>query len=334
MDDVILTIGGRIFAIWKDDYLDSPLLWRRCSHCYTSSCWSHRSGMFLLSRIDGELEIWDITKKTQDPVLLQFISGGPITGLYPGVSSRIIGICDYNGAFRIFIEPEESKEESLERVEWFEEFVWREIKRKRNFFLCESDFLKNNPKAVSRKKSRDSEDAKRKHQEAREKFQKEQEEWARKEAELQASLIKKSKAAIWKSQDYGRMKKILLKKKGFVPKKLEESRLPLVAQQTERYFKLEKAKQEICLKEKYFKALMSAEFPHVKRESESKVGKIPLIKGIQEDNRKNYNEESLRVRKEAQRKLHENPYVPKFDWNTAMKEGRRRQMMMMMKMKE
>ena len=327
MDDVILTIGGRIFAIWKDEYLDSPLLWRRSCHSYTASCWSNRAGMFLLARIDGELEIWDITRKTQEPVFSQCISRGPITGVCPRLFSRFIGICDYNGAFRIFIEPEESKEESLERIEWFEEFVWREVKRKRNFFLWESDFLKTNPEAIAKKKFRDSEEAKRKHQEAREKFLKEQEELARKEAELQARMIKKSKAAVWKMRDYERMKKVLLQKKGFIPKKSEERRFPIVVQQKERNLKLEKAKQEIGLKEKYFKDVVSAEFPRVEREDASKVIKIPLIKEVQ-DNKKNYKEEFLKVREEAQKKLNESPYVPKFDWNTAMKEGRRRQQMM------
>lgn len=330
MEDVILTIGGRIFAIWKDDYLDSPLLWRKRNCPYTSCCWSSRAGIFLLARIDGELEIWELTRKTQEPIYLQFISTGPITGLSTRLSSKTIGICDRNGAFRIFAEPQESDEESLERIEWFEEFVWREVKRKRNFLLWQLDFLKTNPTALERKKSRAADEVKRRHQEAREKFQREQEELIRLEAEKKARMIKKPKAEIWKSRDHERMKRILLKKKGFDPIKLENSRLPLVQQENERNLKLKKAQQKLTQREKYFKNLLSMELPCVSEKEQSGLRNTITMPSNSKDierEAKNYKEEFYKIQNEALQKLHETSFVPKFDWNTAMREGRRRELL-------
>lgn len=34
--DVCLTTGGRVFALWRDDFKDRPVLWRRCRHKLTS----------------------------------------------------------------------------------------------------------------------------------------------------------------------------------------------------------------------------------------------------------------------------------------------------------
>lgn len=279
-----------------------------------------------MARFDGELEIWEITRKTQEPVYLQFISTGPITGLYSRLSSKIIGICDQNGAFRIFIEPEETDEESLERIEWFEEFVWREVKRKRNFLHWQSDFLQTSPAAIERKRTRAADEAKRRHQEAREKFQKEQEELARLKAEKKARMIKKAKADIWKSRDHERMKKILLKKKGFNPVKLEDSRLPLVLQQKDRDLKLKSAQQEILLKEKYFKDLLCMELPYVERKEKIDGKKVSAVKNSKVGEQ-NYKEDYFKIRDETLKKLHEDSFAPKFDWNSAMREGRRRELL-------
>lgn len=38
--EIFLTIGGKIFAIWKEDFKDRPILWRRSRHKYTHGAWN------------------------------------------------------------------------------------------------------------------------------------------------------------------------------------------------------------------------------------------------------------------------------------------------------
>ena len=309
LKDVILTIGGRVFAIWKDEYLNSPLLWRKSSHPYNTCCWSNRAGVFLLSRIDSELEVWDIAKNTQEPVFSQFISNGPITGLYSLHSSNIIGFCDYNGAFRIFSEPNEFKEECLARIEWFEEFIWREVKRKINFNLWQTDFLKTNITAAERKKSRSFDEAEMKNIGAREKFQKGEEGSLRRKDEKKTQIIQTKNSAVWKSPDYQRMETNLLKRKGLIPEELKKSRLPLVIHNEGKNSRIEKAKKEKCSKEKYFNVVASTKFLNAVMKDESVVIKSPVTKKFQEDDEKNYKGRFLQIKEQSRKMLNENIYA-------------------------
>ena len=75
LDDVFLTVGGRVFAVWKEDFALAPVYQRRSPDCkYGDGCWSGRSGMFVLTRLDGCFELWDLKRKPNEPVLLQTIS--------------------------------------------------------------------------------------------------------------------------------------------------------------------------------------------------------------------------------------------------------------------
>ncbi|KAJ8973012.1 hypothetical protein NQ317_004610 [Molorchus minor] len=38
--DAILTVGGKTFAIWRDDFKGRPVLWRRGGHMYTAGDWN------------------------------------------------------------------------------------------------------------------------------------------------------------------------------------------------------------------------------------------------------------------------------------------------------
>ena len=76
LDDVFLTVGGRSFALWKEDLTEVPVF--RSSSTgqrYGEGCWSGRSGVFVLTRLDGCFEVWDLKRRAHEPVLLQTLSG-------------------------------------------------------------------------------------------------------------------------------------------------------------------------------------------------------------------------------------------------------------------
>ncbi|XP_044010289.1 dynein axonemal intermediate chain 3-like [Aphidius gifuensis] len=237
ISNLLLTIGGHVFSIWNDENLVS-LLWRKCDVYYTDCCWSNTPGVFILSRQDGYLETWDIYCKTCEPVHVQTISGKLITGLYTqdtwNLYSKYIGVCDYNGAFKIYKETKYYCSNNHDRIEWLKKFIKREIERKMKFIKWQFDYLNNNQIAIERKKKRIDDEVKKKHQEARDKFIKEQEEISRLKADKKIKNIKKTKDTIRKLKNIEFSKTILLDKKKFDPVKLDLLRLPLVEQQNEK----------------------------------------------------------------------------------------------------
>ncbi|XP_015120844.1 WD repeat-containing protein 63 [Diachasma alloeum] len=323
--DVLLTIGGSVFALWKDDFLRRPLLWRKRNCLYTSCCWCDKPGIFCVARKDGDLETWDICRKTREPVHVQTISGKLITGLHTGsFDSRLIGVCDYSGAFRIFKQVCEDKSSGSERIEWLRKFVDREVERNREFYSWQDDYLGNNEVAVTRREARAAEEARRRHEEAREKFLKDQEEMIRLKAERRALKIPKSKDTILRLENIERMKTVLLQKKGFDPCKLDQARSPVVQQQEEKLIRMIKAEEKVAHRDSYFTQALAVEFPDACDDAhEGENGKtcddfMDVMSASKDE------DDYARVRGEAIEILKENPTIPMFDWNVVMRESQRR----------
>ncbi|XP_054068004.1 dynein axonemal intermediate chain 3 [Rissa tridactyla] len=87
--DIVLSIGGRNFAIWKEGVTTGPILQSSCSAGrYTAGQWSlTRPGVFFIGRDDGNIDIWDLLKKTYEPSHFQNISESRITFISPCTAS-------------------------------------------------------------------------------------------------------------------------------------------------------------------------------------------------------------------------------------------------------
>ncbi|KAL2718478.1 dynein axonemal intermediate chain 3-like [Vespula squamosa] len=264
--DVILTMGGHVFAMWNENYLESPIFWRRSKVIYTACCWSCQPGIFLMGRYDGELEMWDIKRKTGEPVFIRNISDGPLTVLSFWKATKespgLIGIGDHRGIFRVFKEPAKYLDDD-ERMDWFEEYVSREVKRKKVFSSWQSEFLRNDPSVIARRSEKEDQERKRKLKEAKENLQKEHERRLKLQAEKKARNAPKSKETIWRLKEQKRMRSVLLNKKGFVPEELERRKLPLVRLQEEKRLKLQKIEKEINLREKSYEDIVARQIPEI-----------------------------------------------------------------------
>ncbi|XP_027507619.1 WD repeat-containing protein 63 isoform X1 [Corapipo altera] len=88
-EDIFLSIGGQNFAIWKEGVTNGPILQSSCSAGrYTAGQWSlARPGVFFIGRDDGNLDIWDLLKKTHEPSHFQNISKSVITFISPWTAS-------------------------------------------------------------------------------------------------------------------------------------------------------------------------------------------------------------------------------------------------------
>ncbi|XP_015171776.1 PREDICTED: WD repeat-containing protein 63-like [Polistes dominula] len=266
MLEVILTIGGHIFAIWHENYSESPIFWRKSKAVYTACCWSCKPGVFLMGRNDGELEIWDIKRKNCEPIFVRTISDGPLTVLSfwkeTKVSSGLIGIGDEKGIFRVFKEPCMYSNDA-ECMNWFEEYILREVKRKKIFTEWQHEFLETNPIAIEKKLKKEEEERKKRLEEAKDNLQKEYEQRLRLEAEKRALKAPKSKETIWKLKEQKRMRSVILKKKGFVPDELEKKKLPLVRLEEEKRLRLQKIENEVNIRDKFYEDIVTLQIPEL-----------------------------------------------------------------------
>ncbi|XP_031835974.2 dynein axonemal intermediate chain 3 [Nomia melanderi] len=278
--DVLLTIGGHVFAIWKDDYLDSPLFWRRTGCRYTACCWASEPGVFLLGNRRGELELWDIRNESNRPALSQIVSVAPVVRLIPmdrvvaGERVKTVGVGDESGFFREYRQlGTDRADETIERMDWFREYVSREAQRKKVFADWQNEFLANDPSVVAKISARCDAERRKEFEEARARLRREDEDRSKSRAEKRVRGASKSADVAWKLKEYQRTKAVLLKKKNLDPIDLEAKRLPLVVSSAERNAKLKKAQETVRRREACFSDALSVEFPE-RLESKSERSEI------------------------------------------------------------
>ncbi|KAL0108112.1 hypothetical protein PUN28_015010 [Cardiocondyla obscurior] len=328
LSDIFLTTGGRVFAIWKDDYLDLPLFRRKSDRAYTACCWGNRPGTFFMGTTTGDLEMWDIRKKADKPTLTQTISRKPITLLSLQDSRkyglRLIGAGDCNGAFRVFEESTEFEDDVLERMDWFEEYIWREVRRKKMFSLWQKDYLQNDASVIARRKAREDEEHRLTLERTRLELHKDHEERLRLEAEEKERKVPRSKDTLWKLRQQKWMEKVLLKKKRFLPRELEEKRLPLVRLAEERSSKMIKAKNEAATRNKHFDNFVSLKFPEYFDFVEKAEVTEKRRETAKEDEATDVLlQEFYEVRDAMRKTIAKKQHVPKFDWNAFLKKERK-----------
>ncbi|NXQ30776.1 WDR63 protein, partial [Alaudala cheleensis] len=105
-EDIFLSIGGQKFAIWKEGVTNGPILQSSCSvGRYTAGQWSlTRPGVFFIGRDNGNIDIWDLLKKTHEPSYFQSISKSVITFISSSSASaeqHFLAVSDNLGVLHI-----------------------------------------------------------------------------------------------------------------------------------------------------------------------------------------------------------------------------------------
>ncbi|KFR03726.1 WD repeat-containing protein 63, partial [Opisthocomus hoazin] len=140
--EIVLSIGGRDFAIWKEGVTNGPILQSSCSAGrYTVGQWSlTRPGVFFIGRDDGNIDIWDLLKKTHEPSHFQNISESMITFISPWIASpkqNFLAVSDDLGVLHVLeicqTLSHSSRNEHADVLDYFE----REVKYLKH---CEQEF--------------------------------------------------------------------------------------------------------------------------------------------------------------------------------------------------
>ncbi|XP_043942813.1 dynein axonemal intermediate chain 3-like [Protopterus annectens] len=132
--DIILTVGGWTFAIWKEGVTTGPILQSACSpKMYTAAQWSlSRAGIFFLGKEDGNIDVWDLLEKTHEPSQTQNISTAPITCIKPWIvtsKQHLLAVADDYGTLHILQIPWTLRHPSSHERLGIQHYFEREVKR-------------------------------------------------------------------------------------------------------------------------------------------------------------------------------------------------------------
>ncbi|KAJ3039952.1 WD repeat-containing protein 63 [Rhizophlyctis rosea] len=136
--DILLSVGGWSFHLWKEGVTSGPLLSSAPSQSYLiGGRWSPtRPGVFFISKADGTLEIWDLLDRSHLPSTVQNISSIPVSYMaihqYPTKSlthNQFIAAGDDEGTLHILEVPRNLIKPSKNEKQFVRTFFDREVRR-------------------------------------------------------------------------------------------------------------------------------------------------------------------------------------------------------------
>ncbi|KAL5486545.1 hypothetical protein EMCRGX_G019042 [Ephydatia muelleri] len=132
--DIILSVGGWNFAIWKEGVYSNALVKSyNFSIVLTAGTWSTtRPGVFFIAKENGTLDVWDLLDKSHEPFLTQNICSVSITSIAPySLSSQqaMLALGDAGGTLHIFQLPWSLCNPSSKEIVHMEAFFDREVKK-------------------------------------------------------------------------------------------------------------------------------------------------------------------------------------------------------------
>ncbi|XP_032679284.1 WD repeat-containing protein 63-like [Odontomachus brunneus] len=285
---LVVTVGGKIFAVWRDDF-GEPLLWKKSNIGYTACSWGIlRPTVLILARMDGTVEIWDLVVKSHEPSFTQSLSGRIICGVYTHdlpLEPQCVGFCDFTGALRMFTAPRALMTYDVSDVEWIIKFVDRQVQRISEFKAWQKAWRETNPEEIEMRRrlaAGDTED---------EKKRLETEEKIRPGAVQEAIRAVTPTRAIarrkpwqfleeaktrWMSMEERRMQRVILEKKGLRKDVLERQRAPILKLRQEARTKKRKIREILSLQDKIFEETIAFLFPEQQQQRRETLLLPPL----------------------------------------------------------
>ncbi|KAL7733211.1 hypothetical protein ACLKA6_004720 [Drosophila palustris] len=159
--EMFVSIGRTVFALWKEDYHDSPIIWRKRPCDLTAVAWSEsRPAVLYITRNDGILEAWDILARDDDAVLTEVLGGGIITSVTehrPSLPNKILGIGDYNSSIRMVKLPHSFDVPLDNELAKLMKYVLRQISRKISIRAWEQKYYELNKDIIEAKRQAEEE---------------------------------------------------------------------------------------------------------------------------------------------------------------------------------
>lgn len=327
MNQITVTVGGKIFAIWNDDYSKGPLLWKKRQCRLTDAVWSiYKPSLLFIATSEGDLESWDLLLRSDQPIAVQTVSGSMLTGVslhtLP-LKQNIIGVSDINGSFRMFLDPPIFMIENPSYQRRMEAIIARELKVKSSFITWQEEWMKNNPHILLEIKRKEGALLVEKEEEKR---KKREEEEKRLEEEAEARRLFKMKVIgpeeRWQMIIQKLIERTIAVKKRINRAELIEHEKPLRELEAQRLEK-ERRMLEIMKNQKtIFNDTVAILFPEaIKKPPKPKKTYLSPNKSKL---KAEYLEDYKYLMQNAFRTVKDNPYKVQFNWDATLAEGKER----------
>ncbi|XP_074025268.1 missing minor mitochondria isoform X2 [Leptinotarsa decemlineata] len=329
--DVILTVGGKVFALWRNDFPNRPILWRTCRQMYTTGEWNIFQPYMIINKIiNGVIESWTMFSSSKSPVFSSTFSSQFLTAsaIHPlEIKKAIYGAGDKQGAFRIFFMPENLvPQDASEKNEQFKEFIRREVKRKELFLKWQTDWNTQNASLIrlrenQQKEIMNKEEEERKAKEAAELEEKSDEKAVKKGPQpgKYVEWVKEQRQI----EEEARIKSTIISKKQLDTKELEKRRKPLQKLDEENERKKRKQKQRLKEGESIFQDTVASLFPDVVKEKPAPPPD-PYAGGESHKELEKCYYEYIELSQLAEEFIDDNPYHYDFDWKQVLISGKQR----------
>ncbi|CRK89583.1 CLUMA_CG003276, isoform A [Clunio marinus] len=98
-----LSVGDWNGKVWSEDCKEGSLIWTKNRPVQlTDGCWSPiKPSLFCLSRIDGNVEVWDLLQQQDEPVLIIQVSDFSVNCVNPHESGKMIACGNADGTMSL-----------------------------------------------------------------------------------------------------------------------------------------------------------------------------------------------------------------------------------------
>jgi dynein intermediate chain 3, axonemal len=327
LNNITLTVGGKIFALWSDKLLGRPLLWKKRTCRLTDGAWSlYKPSLLFISTSEGNLETWDLLIRSDKPISVQTLSGTMLTGVslhtLPLVKN-MIGVSDVNGSFRMFLNPPIFMIENPIYKKRLKTMLLRELNVLQSFVKWQEQWMINNPHILLEMKRKEGALLAEKEEEKR---RLREEEEKRLEEEAEARRLQKLKV-IGPEEKWQQIIQKLIERTIAVKKRINRAELiehekPLRELEAQRLEK-ERRMLEIMKNQKtIFNDTVAILFPEAVKK-QPKVKKS-LLSDNKEALKKEYLDDYIYLKDASKRTVRDNPYKVAFSWDATLAEGKDR----------
>lgn len=335
--DLTLTVGGKVFALWRSDFIGMPVFWRRSKYKYTSGVWNnYRPSIFRLTRSDGHIEMWHLKTRSDRYQDIMFICGLGVTGSSTHslpMKQNIMAISDSNGALRLYFVALNLTQMTEEDKCSTYRICENEAIRKTKFLKWQADWVAKHADLIQKRKEKAAllrEKTDEKNRKEKERIEEENQQLL-KEEEDRLVLLKTPQPGHyeeWASRqllerEKLRMNKLLLSKKALDINVLERQQLPLLKEIREEQEK--KIKQERRLKDapKILEDTVAMLFPDAIKKHEPPPPD-PYGGGDPADVKLKYFRDYQQLEQRCQEYVRDHQHVQRFDWLRVLHVGKER----------
>lgn len=144
-----LTVGDWTARIWMED-LKTPIMTTKYHSSYlTAGCWSPtRAGVFLVTRMDGAVDVWDHFYRQNEVAYSHKVSDAPLSSLSVHAGGKLVAIGDATGTVSLLEVCESLAVQQANERKAIELMFEREMKQEKNLETRERDLRRQRANEV------------------------------------------------------------------------------------------------------------------------------------------------------------------------------------------